>query len=130
MKECVTPAVSHLSVFIQSTSPCNFPMDTPVPQNTQNDKKPQKFAYFDKKGEKFDEKTTNLTKNAPLAFPSHAGIQAEIFVVFCPPKKRSLQSSASLKKQSGKPSIKKTVKVGILSQPVRPPSLPSLLGNS
>ena len=25
---------------------------------------------------------------------------------------------------------KKTVKVGILSQPVRPPSLPSLLGNS
>ena len=23
--------VLHLSVFIQSTSPCNFPMDTPVP---------------------------------------------------------------------------------------------------
>ena len=27
MKECVTPAVSYLSVFIQSTSPCNFPLN-------------------------------------------------------------------------------------------------------
>ena len=41
--------VLHLSVFIQSTSPCNFPMDTPVPENTQNDEKTPKFADFDEK---------------------------------------------------------------------------------
>ena len=49
MKECVTPAVSHLSVFIQSTSPCNFPRDTPDPENTQNDEKTPTFADFDEK---------------------------------------------------------------------------------